>query len=212
MAQKASKKKKAGRRTKRRKAVGGIRNKLWLVFIGCCIAAVLAALLQKPVRRHFSYPMEYEAEVGRACRKYDLDPCLVFAVIRTESFFTPDAVSGAGAQGLMQIMPETGEWIAWKQGREYDESRIFEPEYNIDLGCWLLAFLLDKYDGNVELAAAAYNAGHSAVNRWLADPQYYDGKKLTIPFEETENYVEKVKDAYEKYQFLRESEHEAGRE
>ena len=65
---------------------------------------------------------------------------------------------------------------------------------------------------DVELAAAAYNAGHSAVNRWLDDPKYYDGKNLTIPYEETENYVKKVKDAYEKYQFLRESEHEAGRE
>ena len=171
-----------------------------------------AAAFQKPVRRHFSYPMEYEAEVRRACEKYDLDPCLVFAVIRTESFFTPDAVSGAGAQGLMQIMPETGEWIAWRQGKEYDESRIFEPDYNIDLGCWLLSFLLEKYNGDVELAAAAYNAGHSAVNRWLDDPKYYDGKNLTIPYEETENYVKKVKDAYEKYQFLRESEHEAGRE
>ena len=92
------------------------------------------------------------------------------------------------------------------------ESRIFEPDYNIDLGCWLLSFLLEKYNGDVELAAAAYNAGHSAVNRWLDDPKYYDGKNLTIPYEETENYVKKVKDAYEKYQFLRESEHEAGRE
>lgn len=57
-------------------------------FAGCCIALALAvaAVFQKPLRRHFSYPMEYEAEVRRACEKYDLDPCLVFAVIRTESF------------------------------------------------------------------------------------------------------------------------------
>lgn len=93
----------------------------------------------------------------------------------------------------MQIMPETGEWIAWRQGKEYDESRIFEPDYNIDLGCWLLSFLLEKYNGDVELAAAAYNAGHSAVNRWLDDPKYYDGKNLTIPYEETENYVKRLK-------------------
>lgn len=210
MAKKAAKKKNTRKNTGSRK--NGGRNRLWIIFAGCCIALAVAAVFQKPVRRHFSYPMEYEAEVRRACEKYDLDPCLVFAVIRTESFFTPDAVSGAGAQGLMQIMPETGEWIAWRQGKEYDESRIFEPDYNIDLGCWLLSFLLEKYNGDVELAAAAYNAGHSAVNRWLDDPKYYDGKNLTIPYEETENYVKKVKDAYEKYQFLRESEHEAGRE
>lgn len=212
MAKKAAKRKNTRKNTGSRK--NGGRNRLWIIFAGCCIALALAvaAVFQKPVRRHFSYPMEYEAEVRRACEKYDLDPCLVFAVIRTESFFTPDAVSGAGAQGLMQIMPETGEWIAWRQGKEYDESRIFEPDYNTDLGCWLLSFLLEKYNGDVELAAAAYNAGHSAVNRWLDDPKYYDGKNLTIPYEETENYVKKVKDAYEKYQFLRESEHEAGRE
>lgn len=212
MAKKAAKRKNTRKNTGNRK--NGGRNGLWIIFAGCCIALALAfaAMLQKPLRRHFSYPMEYEAEVRRACEKYDLDPCLVFAVIRTESFFTPEAVSGAGAQGLMQIMPETGEWIAWRQGKEYDESRIFEPDYNIDLGCWLLSFLLEKYNGDVELAAAAYNAGHSAVNRWLDDPKYYDGKNLTIPYEETENYVKKVKDAYEKYQFLRESEHEAGRE
>ena len=195
MAKKAAKRKNTRKNTGSRK--NGGRNRLWIIFAGCCIALAVAAVFQKPVRRHFSYPMEYEAEVRRACEKYDLDPCLV---------------SGAGAQGLMQIMPETGEWIAWRQGKEYDESRIFEPDYNIDLGCWLLSFLLEKYNGDVELAAAAYNAGHSAVNRWLDDPKYYDGKNLTIPYEETENYVKKVKDAYEKYQFLRESEHEAGRE
>lgn len=97
--------KKSCKRKNTRKNTGsrknGGRNRLWIIFAGCCIALALAvaAVFQKPVRRHFSYPMEYEAEVRRACEKYDLDPCLVFAVIRTESFFTPDAVSGAGAQG-----------------------------------------------------------------------------------------------------------------
>ena len=115
MAKKAAKRKNTRKNTGSRK--NGGRNRLWIIFAGCCIALAVAAVFQKPVRRHFSYPMEYEAEVRRACEKYDLDPCLVFAVIRTESFFTPDAVSGAGAQGLMQIMPETGEWIAWRQGK-----------------------------------------------------------------------------------------------
>ncbi len=212
MAKKAAKRKNTRKNTGSRK--NGGRNRLWIIFLRAAVLRLRSQLCSKKTcaETFFSYPMEYEAEVRRACEKYDLDPCLVFAVIRTESFFTPDAVSGAGAQGLMQIMPETGEWIAWRQGKEYDESRIFEPDYNIDLGCWLLSFLLEKYNGDVELAAAAYNAGHSAVNRWLDDPKYYDGKNLTIPYEETENYVKKVKDAYEKYQFLRESEHEAGRE
>ena len=103
MAKKAAKRKNTRKNTGSRK--NGGRNRLWIIFAGCCIALAVAAVFQKPVRRHFSYPMEYEAEVRRACEKYDLDPCLVFAVIRTESFFTPDAVSGAGAQGLMQIIP-----------------------------------------------------------------------------------------------------------
>ncbi len=95
MAKKAAKRKNTRKNTGNRK--NGGRNGLWIIFAGCCIALAVAAVFQKPVRRHFSYPMEYEAEVRRACEKYDLDPCLVFAVIRTESFFTPDAVSGAGA-------------------------------------------------------------------------------------------------------------------
>lgn len=86
MAKKAAKRKNTRKNTGSRK--NGGRNGLWIIFAGCCIALALAvaAVFQKPVRRHFSYPMEYEAEVRRACEKYDLDPCLVFAVIRTESF------------------------------------------------------------------------------------------------------------------------------
>ena len=106
MAKKAAKRKNTRKNTGSRK--NGGRNGLWIIFAGCCIALAVAAVFQKPVRRHFSYPMEYEAEVRRACEKYDLDPCLVFAVIRTESFFTPDAVSGAGAQGLMSDHARNG--------------------------------------------------------------------------------------------------------
>ena len=129
MAKKAAKRKNTRKNTCSRK--NGGRNRLWIIFAGCCIALALAvaAVFQKPVRRHFSYPMEYEAEVRRACEKYDLDPCLVFAVIRTESFFTPDAVSGAGAQGLMQIMPETGEWIAWRQGKSMTKAASSPNQY-----------------------------------------------------------------------------------
>ena len=204
MAKKAAKRKNTRKNTGSRK--NGGRNRLWIIFAGCCIALAVAAVFQKPVRRHFSYPMEYEAEVRRACEKYDLDPCLVFAVIRTESFFTPDAVSGAGAQGLMQIMPETGKWIAQKLDVEdvYTDDSLFDPETNIRFGCWFLSYLMEKYDGDMTRTTAAYHAGEGTVKKWLQEEENSpDGVNLSsIPSSVTNNYVKKVLHAYEKYKPL----------
>ena len=162
-----------------------------------CFTGVLMLLIRN--HRRETYPRLYEEEVLAASESYGLDPNLVFAVIRTESGFSPNAVSSAGAKGLMQIMQTTGEWVCWRQGTEYDASRIFEPEYNIDIGCHLLRYLIDRYDGELRFAIAAYNAGAGAVDSWLKDPEKFDGEELTIPYPETKNYVKKVLDSYEKY-------------
>lgn len=162
-------------------------------------AALLAFLSLCACDFSEKYIKKYETEVLAASEEYGLDPALVFAVIRTESSFDPSAVSPAGAKGLMQIMPATAEWVAFRTKTEFDESRIFEPAYNINIGCHLLGYLLEKYGGELRFALAAYNAGSGRVDSWLADPEYFDGEKLTIPFPETKNYVEKVLKAYEKY-------------
>ena len=201
MAKKAAKRKNTRKNTGSRK--NGGRNRLWIIFAGCCIALAVAAVFQKPVRRHFSYPMEYEAEVRRACEKYDLDPCLVFAVIRTESFFTPDAVSGAGAQGLMQIMPETGRWLSGKIELDapYDDEMLYDPATNLRLGCWYLDFLHKRYDGRWQEALTAYIAGQGQVDQWLTDSELSkDGKTLdVIPGQDVKEYAAKVMRTHEKY-------------
>ena len=101
----------------------------------------------------------------------------------------------------MQIMPDTGKWIAEKLEVEgFSEEKLFEPETNIRFGCWYLKYLLDTFSGDRRTAAAAYNAGPGNVKKWLADERYSSGGELVkIPFKETERYVEKVQRAYEKY-------------
>ncbi len=151
-----------------------------------------------------AYPLKYESIVTTYADEYDLPPSLIYAVIHTESHFREDAVSGAGAKGLMQLMDSTYEWIQTKfPGEPESLDRIFEPEINIRCGAKVLDVLHELFTHS-DTAIAAYNAGNGTVSKWLGDPQYStDGETLThIPFAETENYVKRVKSAQERYQSL----------
>ncbi len=101
----------------------------------------------------------------------------------------------------MQIMPETGEWIAGKLDVEdYSKQMLYDPETSIRFGCWYLDFLSDRFEGNLQLVMAGYNAGHNRVAEWIDDPSISDGESLiNIPFKETDDYVKKVERALEKY-------------
>lgn len=148
------------------------------------------------------YPEEYKQYVEKYSKEYNLDEALVYAVIKTESNFDEDAVSGVGAMGLMQIMPGTFEWLQTLTKGEItmDSDSLLDPEININYGCEFLRFLLNRY--SVEsTAVAAYNAGFGAVDGWLADENYSkDGENLDyIPYPETSNYVVKVENAKEYY-------------
>lgn len=152
--------------------------------------------------RVINYPMKYEDEIDRYAGEYQLDPALVCAVIYAESGFDPDAVSVDGARGVMQIMPETGEWIASKlKLDDYDADRLFEPDLNIRFGCWMLNYLFKRFDGDSQKALAAYNAGQGTVDGWMKRPDCSsDGITLSyIPYRETRNYVKKVKAAHDIY-------------
>lgn len=141
------------------------------------------------------YPCKYTEIIKLCSEKYGLPPELVCAVIRTESRFQPKAVSSKGAAGLMQIMEETAEWAASSiKMQNYSYDRIFEPEINIEIGCWYLSRLIRQY-GETEVALAAYNAGSGNVSRWLRDSTLsVDGITLDeIPFGETKRYVERVR-------------------
>lgn len=141
------------------------------------------------------HPVEYDEYVYKYSEQYEVEPNLVFAVIKAESNFDPNAESNVGALGLMQIMPETFEWLqTYKNGEvNMDYTYLYEPEVNIEYGCIFLQFLLDRYTSE-ETAVAAYNAGFGAVDNWLVDENYStDGETLyDIPYSETKGYVKKV--------------------
>ena len=151
-----------------------------------------------------AYPVKYEAYVTKYAAEYDLQPSLIYAIIRTESRFDPNAVSAAGAKGLMQLMEVTYDWTQSQFSEEPEPpERIFDPEVNVRCGCKYLQYCFSKFE-NTQAAIAAYNAGVGRVSGWLADSRYSnDGVTLkAIPIEETRNYVEYVLEAQAIYQRL----------
>ena len=171
-----------------------------LVTLAAAGAIIGAVYLRNAFLRQ-RYPLKYESTIVKYAGEYGLDPYFVCAVIDTESNFDENAVSEDGAQGLMQIMPETSGWIAGKL--QMDAYDIFDPETNIRFGCWYLSFLKERFSGEEQLMIAAYNAGHNKVEEWLAEGYSRDGTTLDeIPYEETKKYVDKVTRAYEEYQKL----------
>lgn len=145
------------------------------------------------------YPCHFSEQVRAASEEFDVPEDVIYAVIRTESGFREDACSHAGARGLMQLMPDTYTWIAWRLGENATEDDICEPEQNIRYGTYLLSYLYGEF-GRWETAYAAYNAGASRVEKWLCDPEIaQDGVLVSIPIRETADYVKKVADAREHY-------------
>ena len=148
------------------------------------------------------YPVKYEETILKYSAEYNLDPFLILAVIKVESAFNETAVSNKDARGLMQIMPTTAQWISKKLGQEeFNEADLFEPEKNIMLGTWYINYLIEKFNGNTELAIMAYNAGPTSVQNWLKEGTIYEENIVvsSIPYDETANYAKKIKDAYEMY-------------
>ena len=151
-----------------------------------------------------AYPVEYEAAIRLRAGAEGIDPAWPAAVILAESSYRPEAVSSANAQGLMQLLPDTAEWIAEKFGETYAEGCLFDPEVNIRYGCWYLGYLYRRFGGDIACATAAYHAGQGRVDEWLNSPEYSpDGATLAaIPSQATDTYVKRVLKYYEKYKEL----------
>ena len=149
------------------------------------------------------YPRQYQDYVTQYAAQDGVDPDLVYAVIKCESNFNPNARSGVGAQGLMQLTPDTMEWAQTKNGDKGSAADAFDPQTNIRLGTLVLSLHLKEF-GDVRSALAAYHAGRGSVNGWLTDSSLsHDGKSLdSIPYADTNAYVSRVMAVYEQYQRL----------
>ena len=158
---------------------------------GCITAqALMHAYLTRQAEKHAAeaaaiyanYPLEYRSLIDSCADESNLNPAFVAAIIRNESSFQPMAESSVGARGLMQLMPDTAEWIAGKMkisGYAFD--RMFDPESNISFGCWYLKYLSGLFQGDPVCVACAYHAGQGQVNAWLSDSRYSsDGVTLNL--------------------------------
>lgn len=151
-----------------------------------------------------AYPIHYSGLVHDLSVKNGLPPALVFAVIRTESGFNPDARSSVEARGLMQITKDTFEWARFRENETEDLAfeALFDSEVNIRYGTAILRLLIEEFD-SVENALCAYHAGWGNVKKWLGNPDLSaDGERIDrIPFQDTAYYVDRVlqtKRMYEK--------------
>lgn len=152
-----------------------------------------------------AYPVKYEEIVTAQAEKYELEPAFVYAVIRTESGFDPDARSNKDAIGLMQITSETFQWLQSKRGVEepLPDEALLDPETNISYGVYLLSILKREF-GNETAMLSGYNAGMGITATWLEDPEVSaDGEHLDeIPYPETQAYVDRVLKSLEMYRKL----------
>lgn len=182
---------------KSRQAKENILKKLLIMII--IVVAILLLLKTQILPK--MYPKKYSELVEKYATEYELDPLLVYSIIKAESNFKEEAKSNSNAIGLMQIMLETAKEIGQKIDiEEITEEKLLEPDTNINIGTKYFKILLEKYN-NEKLAIIAYNAGMGNLDTWLKqgiiDPE---GNNLeNIPFPETKNYVKKILQNYKIY-------------
>ena len=171
-----------------------------------CVLLVLCALFAGDGARalgRFAYPQRYSEYVTYYAQKYEIDPNIVYSIIRTESGFDPAAQSDAGARGLMQMTEDTFEWIKSKIAPDepltFDD--LFDPACAVRFGAYYLRLCLDRYGGDVATAAAAYHSGWGTVDSLLNHEDYTgDGKTLpSFPYSRMNHYVEKILRCYKRY-------------
>ena len=148
------------------------------------------------------YPAAYWEEVYKNSKENGVDPLLVLAIMRQESFFEPNSLSPAGAIGLLQLMPETAKKIFKENGQDFSEkNQLYKTDINILTGVKYISKLLKKYDNNLVYAIAAYNAGEHKIKEWQSRFSDADLDEFveSIPYPETKNYIKKVIVNYENY-------------
>lgn len=195
----------------------------WIKATLICLAVILAmsftaqmlmqAFLTRKAEAHEAeqrsideqYPLLYGDTIQRLSGEYNLSPSLIAAIIRNESSFRPAVESSVGARGLMQLMPDTAEWIAHKlRWDNYQFDLLYDPEINIRFGCWYLNYLSSLFNGDPLCVVCAYHAGQGEISSWLSNPLYSsNGTTLiqnNLPDGPTKQYAGRVTRDYGIYQ------------
>jgi soluble lytic murein transglycosylase len=183
--------------------IAGLKNRLY--YIGVILLLFILISTIAPYILRGMFPTPYFEIVKRYAAENKLETTMVYAVIKAESGFKDDAVSHKGAIGLMQITEKTGHWIASKLGMSgFTAKNLMEPDTNIRFGCWYLSYLIERFNGNTELALAAYNAGEGTVTEWLeqGNVKWKDLSISSLPYNETQKYLIRVNRMYYVYKTL----------
>ena len=192
---KARKRKTKARAVHRRRRLGVL---LLVVLAATAVAMTTMSPFVDKAVQEIALPLRHDDIIRQQARDKGLDPSLIAGVIYVESRFR-DQTSPAGAKGLMQILPETADYIArLSGGTEFERGDLANPQINIAYGSYYLNYLMEKYGRNEGLALAAYNAGEGKVDEWLGEGRAPDDPD-EIPFPETRNYVVQVLEVRERY-------------
>ncbi|MFD0712312.1 lytic transglycosylase domain-containing protein [Paenibacillus sp. GCM10027626] len=176
------------------------------VFLVLVIALLAVMFWRSDWMGRWMYPVQYKEDIRISAKNYGVEPQLIAAIIRAESNYQTGKVSKKGALGIMQVMPDTAEWIV-EQGKFTGvtmDKLHNRADIGIELGSWYLQKLNQQFKNNKIAVIAAYNAGPGTVKRWLSEGQW-DGKQDTvsnIPYGETRHYIQKVIYYYNKYMDL----------
>lgn len=188
-----------GRSKRQNGAKNGFKKLITLIFVVALLVLGVNFIYQKFIK----VPYKYDDFIAKYSKEYKVDKELVASVIYNESRFNKDAKSNQKAYGLMQIQPETAQFVTSKLKIPYKESDLFDPEKNIRLGTYYLSYLLERFDNNLRTTIAAYNAGPTIVSKWLKDPKYSkDGQLISIPYKDTASYVDNVIRMKKEYESL----------
>lgn len=178
-------------------------RKIILILMAILFVLLVILLNFKNIQK-LIYRQDYSEYVERYAKEYNVDPLLIYSIIKAESNFDDEAVSGKGATGLMQLMDNTAKEIATNESLEYvSNESLFDPETNIKLGVKYFADLIAIFK-NEAVALAAYNAGMGTVQGWIDKGTIKaDGSDIeNIPYNETNMYVRKILKDYDIYRSL----------
>ena len=184
---------------------GGIRD------AGQAVDAIYREREEAHIRILENHPRKYLNLIEEMGEEYNIKPAFLLAIVLNESSFRTTAQSNVGARGLMQVMEDTGEWVALKLGvNDYNYDRLFEEELNLRFGTWYMRYLADRFRGDPILVACAYHAGPGSTEKWLN--QYSeDGLVLDIEMLQdgpTKSYAKRIFRDYAIYEQLYYTQHD----